>query len=112
MEILQHGATRGTTVSCQRLQVDVGKVILIECGLFPSAETSGAARRLLGKRQSDCICSCYDEGKRCAETLFFNDHRQHGLDIKVARTFNTHGPRMHPNDGRVISNFIVLALKG
>lgn len=56
--------------------------------------------------------SCYDEGKRCAETLFFDYHRQHGLHIKVARIFNTYGPRMHPKDGRVVSNFIVQALKG
>lgn len=56
--------------------------------------------------------SCYDEGKRCAETLFFDYHRQHQLRIKVARIFNTYGPRMHPNDGRVVSNFIVQALKG
>ena len=56
--------------------------------------------------------SCYDEGKRCAETLFFDYHRQHRLAIKVARIFNTYGPRMHPNDGRVVSNFIVQALKG
>jgi UDP-glucuronate decarboxylase len=56
--------------------------------------------------------SCYDEGKRCAETLFFDYHRQHKLRIKVARLFNTYGPRMHPNDGRVVSNFIVQALKG
>ncbi len=55
--------------------------------------------------------SCYDEGKRCAETLFFDYHRQHDLRIKVARIFNTYGPRMHPNDGRVVSNFIVQALK-
>lgn len=58
------------------------------------------------------IRSCYDEGKRCAETLFFDYHRQHGLEIKVARIFNTYGPRMHPADGRVVSNFIVQALKG
>jgi UDP-glucuronate decarboxylase len=58
------------------------------------------------------IRSCYDEGKRCAETLFFDYHRQHRLRIKVARIFNTYGPRMHPNDGRVVSNFIVQALKG
>jgi UDP-glucuronate decarboxylase len=58
------------------------------------------------------IRSCYDEGKRCAETLFFDYHRQHGLRIKVPRIFNTYGPRMHPNDGRVVSNFIVQALKG
>jgi len=56
--------------------------------------------------------SCYDEGKRCAETLFFDYHRQHKLEIKVARIFNTYGPRMHPNDGRVVSNFIVQALQG
>jgi UDP-glucuronate decarboxylase len=56
--------------------------------------------------------SCYDEGKRCAETLFFDYRRQHHLPIKVARIFNTYGPRMHPNDGRVVSNFIVQALKG
>jgi len=56
--------------------------------------------------------SCYDEGKRCAETLFFDYHRQHKLDIKVARIFNTYGPRMHPNDGRVVSNFIVQSLRG
>jgi UDP-glucuronate decarboxylase len=54
--------------------------------------------------------ACYDEGKRCAETLFFDYHRQHNLDIKVARIFNTYGPRMHPNDGRVVSNFIMQAL--
>lgn len=56
--------------------------------------------------------ACYDEGKRCAETLFFDYYRQHNLDIKVVRIFNTYGPRMHPNDGRVVSNFIVQALKG
>ena len=58
------------------------------------------------------IRSCYDEGKRCAETLFFDYRRQHGLAIKVARIFNTYGPRMHPNDGRVVSSFIVQALRG
>ncbi len=56
--------------------------------------------------------SCYDEGKRCAETLFFDYYRQHNLDIKVVRIFNTYGPHMHPNDGRVVSNFIVQAIKG
>ena len=56
--------------------------------------------------------ACYDEGKRCAETLFFDYHRQHKLEIKVVRIFNTYGPRMHPNDGRVVSNFIVQALRG
>lgn len=58
------------------------------------------------------VRSCYDEGKRCAETLFFDYHRQHGLDIKVVRIFNTYGPRMHPHDGRVVSNFIMQALRG
>jgi UDP-glucuronate decarboxylase len=58
------------------------------------------------------VRSCYDEGKRCAETLFFDYWRQHKLDIRVGRIFNTYGPRMHPNDGRVVSNFIVQALKG
>jgi UDP-glucuronate decarboxylase len=58
------------------------------------------------------IRSCYDEGKRCAETLFFDYHRQYGVDIKIVRIFNTYGPRMHPEDGRVVSNFIVQALKG
>src|SRR6187200_1158219 len=56
--------------------------------------------------------SCYDEGKRCAETLFFDYHRQHRMEIRVVRIFNTYGPRMHPNDGRVVSNFIVQALRG
>ena len=58
------------------------------------------------------IRSCYDEGKRCAETLFFDYHRQHNVNIRVARIFNTYGPRMHPNDGRVVSNFIMQALRG
>jgi UDP-glucuronate decarboxylase len=65
-----------------------------------------------GKVNPIGVRSCYDEGKRCAETLFFDYHRQHGVDIKVVRIFNTYGPRMHPNDGRVVSNFIVQALRG
>ena len=65
-----------------------------------------------GKVNPIGIRSCYDEGKRCAETLFFDYHRQHQLEIKVMRIFNTYGPRMHPEDGRVVSNFIVQALKG
>jgi UDP-glucuronate decarboxylase len=65
-----------------------------------------------GKVNPVGVRSCYDEGKRCAETLFFDYRRQHKLKIKVARIFNTYGPRMHPNDGRVVSNFIVQALKG
>ena len=65
-----------------------------------------------GKVNPIGIRSCYDEGKRCAETLFFDYQRQHGVDIKVVRIFNTYGPRMHPQDGRVVSNFIVQALRG
>lgn len=65
-----------------------------------------------GKVNPIGIRSCYDEGKRCAETLFFDYHRQHKLRIKVVRIFNTYGPRMHPNDGRVVSNFIMQALRG
>jgi UDP-glucuronate decarboxylase len=66
----------------------------------------------LGRVNPIGIRSCYDEGKRCAETLFFDYYRQHGLEIKVVRIFNTYGPRMNPDDGRVVSNFIVQALKG
>jgi UDP-glucuronate decarboxylase len=65
-----------------------------------------------GAVNSTGIRACYDEGKRCAETLFFDYQRQHGVDIRVARIFNTYGPRMHPNDGRVVSNFVVQALEG
>jgi UDP-glucuronate decarboxylase len=65
-----------------------------------------------GKVNPIGIRSCYDEGKRCAETLFLDYYRQHGLDIKIARIFNTYGPKMHANDGRVVSNFVVQALKG
>ena len=74
--------------------------------VHPQPETYRGNVNCIGVR------SCYDEGKRCAETLFFDYHRQHRLQIKVARIFNTYGPRMHPNDGRVVSNFIVQALKG
>jgi UDP-glucuronate decarboxylase len=66
----------------------------------------------LGRVNPIGIRSCYDEGKRCAETLFFDYRRQHQMRIKVIRIFNTYGPRMHPNDGRVVSNFIVQALQG
>jgi UDP-glucuronate decarboxylase len=74
--------------------------------VHPQAESYWGNVNPIGPR------SCYDEGKRCAETLFFDYHRQHNLRIKVARIFNTYGPRMHPNDGRVVSNFIVQALMG
>ena len=72
----------------------------------PQTETYRGNVNCIGPR------SCYDEGKRCAETLYFDYHRQHRLRIKVARIFNTYGPRMHPNDGRVVSNFILQALQG
>jgi UDP-glucuronate decarboxylase len=75
-------------------------------GVHPQPESYWGNVNPIGRR------SCYDEGKRCAETLFFDYHRQHGLAIKIARIFNTYGPRMHPHDGRVISNFIIQALKG
>ena len=74
--------------------------------IHPQPETYKGSVSVTGPR------ACYDEGKRCAETLFFDYHRQHDLSIKVMRIFNTYGPRMHPSDGRVVSNFIVQALKG
>jgi UDP-glucuronate decarboxylase len=74
--------------------------------MHPQPETYWGNVNTIGPR------ACYDEGKRCAETLFFDYYRQHKLDIKVARIFNTYGPRMHPNDGRVVSNFILQALRG
>ncbi|WP_092616466.1 UDP-glucuronic acid decarboxylase family protein [Roseospirillum parvum] len=74
--------------------------------IHPQPETYRGNVNPIGPR------ACYDEGKRCAETLFFDYHRQHGVNIRVARIFNTYGPRMHPGDGRVVSNFIVQALKG
>jgi len=75
-------------------------------GVHPQPESYWGNVNPIGLR------SCYDEGKRCAETLFFDYHRQHGLKVKVARIFNTYGPHMHPNDGRVVSNFIMQALRG
>jgi UDP-glucuronate decarboxylase len=74
--------------------------------VHPQPESYRGSVNPLGPR------ACYDEGKRCAETLFFDYHRQHGLAIRIARIFNTYGPRMHANDGRVVSNFIVQALRG
>ena len=94
----------------KRLKVPVLQASTSECygdpAVHPQPETYWGNVNPIGPR------SCYDEGKRCAETLFFDYHRQHGLAIKVARIFNTYGPRMHPEDGRVVSNFIVQALKG
>jgi UDP-glucuronate decarboxylase len=74
--------------------------------VHPQVETYWGHVNPIGRR------SCYDEGKRCAETLFFDYHRENGVDIRVVRIFNTYGPRMHPHDGRVVSNFIVQALQG
>ncbi len=94
----------------KRLKAPVLQASTSECygdpAVHPQPETYWGHVNPIGPR------SCYDEGKRCAETLFFDYHRQHGVDIKVARIFNTYGPRMHPGDGRVVSNFIVQALKG
>jgi len=78
----------------------------------PTAEHHPQRESYRGNVSCIGIRSCYDEGKRAAETLFFDYHRQHGVDIKVVRIFNTYGPRMHPYDGRVVSNFILQALKG
>ncbi len=80
--------------------------------VYGDPELSPQAEDYWGRVNPIGVRSCYDEGKRCAETLFFDYHRQHRLDIKVARIFNTYGPKMHPNDGRVVSNFIVQALRG
>jgi len=94
----------------KRVKARVLQASTSECygnpAVHPQPESYWGAVNPIGPR------ACYDEGKRCAETLFFDYHRQHGLDIKVARIFNTYGPRMHPQDGRVVSNFIVQALRG
>jgi UDP-glucuronate decarboxylase len=90
---------------CKILQASTSEVYG-DPEVHPQSETYWGRVNPIGPR------SCYDEGKRCAETLFFDYHRQHKLRIKVARIFNTYGPRMHPSDGRVVSNFIVQALSG
>jgi UDP-glucuronate decarboxylase len=90
---------------CRILQASTSEVYG-DPGIHPQSEDYWGNVNPIGPR------SCYDEGKRCAETLFFDYHRQHRLDIKVARIFNTYGPRMHPNDGRVVSNFVIQALRG
>ena len=90
---------------CSILQASTSEVYG-DPDIHPQTETYWGNVNPIGPR------SCYDEGKRCAETLFFDYHRQHNREIKVARIFNTYGPRMHPSDGRVVSNFIVQALKG
>lgn len=90
---------------CKVLQASTSEVYG-DPAVHPQQETYWGNVNPIGPR------ACYDEGKRCAETLFFDYHRQHGLPIKVARIFNTYGPRMHPDDGRVVSNFILQALRG
>jgi UDP-glucuronate decarboxylase len=91
-------------LKCRILQASTSEVYG-DPAVHPQTEDYWGNVNAIGPR------SCYDEGKRCAETLFFDYHRQLGLEIKVARIFNTYGPRMHPSDGRVVSNFIVQALK-
>ncbi len=92
-------------LSCRIMQASTSEVYG-DPAVHPQVEDYWGNVNPIGPR------SCYDEGKRCAETLFFDHHRQHGVDIKVARIFNTYGPRMHPQDGRVVSNFITQALAG
>ncbi|MEM6575543.1 MAG: UDP-glucuronic acid decarboxylase family protein [Pseudomonadota bacterium] len=92
-------------LGCRILQASTSEVYG-DPELHPQPESYWGRVNPIGPR------SCYDEGKRCAETLFFDYHRQHALPIKVARIFNTYGPRMHPSDGRVVSNFVVQALRG
>ena len=91
-------------LGCKILQASTSEVYG-DPSVHPQPETYWGNVNPIGVR------SCYDEGKRCAETLFFDYHRQHAVEIKVARIFNTYGPRMHPSDGRVVSNFIVQALR-
>lgn len=92
-------------LNCRIFQASTSEV-------YGDPEVSPQTEQYWGHVNPVGIRSCYDEGKRCAETLFFDYHRQAALDIKVGRIFNTYGPRMHPNDGRVVSNFIVQALRG
>jgi UDP-glucuronate decarboxylase len=92
-------------LKCRILQASTSEVYG-DPAIHPQTESYWGNVNPIGPR------ACYDEGKRCAETLFFDYHRQHGLEIKVARIFNTYGPRMHPSDGRVVSNFIIQALRG
>ena len=101
----QHARPGQARCGCKILQASTSEVYG-DPDVHPQTEDYWGHVNPIGPR------SCYDEGKRCAETLFFDYHRQHGLPIKVARIFNTYGPRMHPADGRVVSNFIMQALSG
>ena len=116
----QHDPVQTTKTSVHGAINMLGLGKRLDCKIF-QASTSEVYGNPLIHPQPESYCgnvntigprSCYDEGKRCAETLFFDYHREHALRIKVARIFNTYGPRMHPNDGRVVSNFIVQALRG
>lgn len=116
----QHDPVQTTKVSVHGAINMLGLAKRLGCKIF-QASTSEVYGDPTQHPQRECywgnvnpvgLRSCYDEGKRCAETLFFDYHRMHGLRIKVARIFNTYGPRMHPADGRVVSNFIVQALRG
>jgi UDP-glucuronate decarboxylase len=94
----------------KRLQARIFQASTSE--VYGDPEVHPQTETYVGRVNPIGVRACYDEGKRCAETLFFDYRRQHGLEIKVARIFNTYGPRMHPNDGRVVSTFIVRALRG
>jgi UDP-glucuronate decarboxylase len=104
-----HGAINmlglASRLNCKILQASTSEV-------YGDPEVHPQTEKYWGKVNPIGIRACYDEGKRCAETLFFDYYRQRNLQIKVARIFNTYGPRMHPNDGRVVSNFIMQALRG
>lgn len=104
-----HGAINALDLA-KRLNAKIFQASTSE--VYGDPEVHPQSEGYWGKVNPIGVRSCYDEGKRSAETLFFDYHRQHKLNIKVARIFNTYGPRMHPNDGRVVSNFIVQALKG
>ena len=105
---------RGTLNMCQAARQENVKRILVTSTseVYGDPEVHPQVESYWGHVNCNGIRSCYDEGKRCAETLFFDYWRQYQVKIKVIRIFNTYGPRMHPNDGRVVSNFIVQALKG
>jgi UDP-glucuronate decarboxylase len=115
----QHDPVQTTKTSVHGAINMLGLAKRLQCRIFQASTSEVYGDPTVHPQREDYwgnvnpigLRSCYDEGKRCAETLFFDYHRQHGLDIKVARIFNTYGPRMHPNDGRVVSNFIVQALK-
>ena len=104
-EVVNDANTKNSTHACWAIHLIIAGSARFKC-YWQLVLIRGCEVNPIGPR------SCYDEGKRCAETLFFDYHRQHGVNTKVVRIFNTYGPRMHPNDGRVVSNFIVQALLG